>query len=99
MSIVVAGTFRIAPERLAALKPHFAEMAAATAREDGCLAYAFAEDLQDPGLLRVFERWRDHAALDAHLKATHVGAFRKAVGADLREPSFKIFDIAGERKL
>ena len=98
--IIVAGTFRAPPENIDALKPHLEAAVAATRQEDGCLAYCFALDVTEAGLIRVYEQWRDQAALDAHLKASSMAGFMKAAREHgLRDPQFKIFEIAGERKL
>lgn len=82
MTVIVAGTVRIPHDRIPDLRPHLEAMAAATRAEDGCHLYSFAEDLLDPGLLRVFEVWRDQAALDAHFKTEHIARWR-AVFPDL----------------
>ena len=78
MSIIVAGTVRVPPDRLAALRPHMIAMLNATRAEDGCLDYSYAEDVGEPGLIRVFEVWRDQAALDAHFTTPHLAAWRAA---------------------
>jgi quinol monooxygenase YgiN len=36
-------------------------------QEDGCLAYTLLEDQKQPGRFMTYERWRDRAALDAHM--------------------------------
>ncbi|CAN7480195.1 putative quinol monooxygenase [Phenylobacterium sp. LjRoot225] len=77
MSVIVAGTFRIPPENFAGLKPHLQTVVAETRKEDGCLTYSYARDVEDPGLIRVFEHWRDQAALDAHFQAPHMIAWQK----------------------
>ena len=59
MTIIIAGTVRIPPENLAAFRPHQDAMLAASRAEDGCITYSYAVDVQDPGLIRVFEAWRD----------------------------------------
>ena len=51
-------------------------MVAASRAEDGCLEYAYAEDLLVPGLVRVTEMWRDREALAAHFQAPHIAAWR-----------------------
>jgi quinol monooxygenase YgiN len=51
-------------------------MLAASRAEEGCLEYAYAEDVADPGLIRVFEVWRDQAALDAHFQTPHMAEWR-----------------------
>jgi quinol monooxygenase YgiN len=53
----------------------------ATRREAGCRVYSFAEDLLEPGLIRIFEIWESRADLDAHAKAAHMDPWRAAVGA------------------
>lgn len=78
MSLVVAGTFRVPPENLETFRPHMDAMMARSRAEDGCLAYSYAQDLQEPGLIRVFEVWRDRAALDAHGAAPHLAEWRAA---------------------
>jgi quinol monooxygenase YgiN len=44
--------------------------------EDGCLEYAYAEDVLDPGLIHVTEVWRDQAALDLHFASDHITHWR-----------------------
>ena len=76
MTLIVAGTVRIPPGVLEDFRPHMQAMLDATRREDGCLDYAYAEDVLEPGLIRVFEVWRDRAALDAHFQTDHIAAWR-----------------------
>ena len=60
--IAVIGTYRIPVEHMDAVKGPMADVIAATRKEDGCVLYSFAEDVLEPGLIRVAERWesRDH---------------------------------------
>ena len=78
MSLIIAGTIRVPPERLDAFRPHMIAMLEASRAEDGCLVYSYAEDVAEPGLIRVFEVWRDQAALDAHFQTPHLAAWRAA---------------------
>ena len=65
--IIVEGWVRMASNDIHALRAAATAMMHATkAAEPGCLEYAFALDLAEPGLLRVIERWADEAALTAH---------------------------------
>lgn len=61
--ILVQGWVRLAAGEIDHLRPAASEMMRATRAEAGCLDYAFAADLDDPGMLRVLERWADEAAL------------------------------------
>lgn len=77
--IIVEGWVRAAPADLEALKIPAQAMIAATLEEPGCLQYAFAVDLLDPGLLRIVEKWSDDAALAAHFQTPHMAAFNAAL--------------------
>jgi quinol monooxygenase YgiN len=76
MSVIVAGTVRVPPENVARFRPHMEAMLAASRAEDGCIEYAYAVDVADPGLIRVFEVWRDQAALEAHFRTNHMAEWR-----------------------
>ena len=77
--IVVSGHLRIAPEKIEALRPHARRTLEATRQEQGCILYAFAEDLLDPGLIRIVERWSDWPSLEAHGGRPHMDAWRAAL--------------------
>ncbi len=60
----------------------------ATLAEAGCLAYSYAEDVSDPGLIRVSELWESRAHLAAHFGAPHMAAWqaeRTALGMTGRQ--------------
>lgn len=78
MPLLVTGTVRLPPGRLADARPAMRAMVLASRAEDGCLAYSYAEDLLDPGLIRVHELWRDRAALYRHFAMPHLAAWRAA---------------------
>jgi quinol monooxygenase YgiN len=98
--LIVAGTVRVPPESVEGLRPHMLAMMAASRAEDGCVTYSYGFDVADPGLVRVFEIWRDQAALDAHGKADHMARWRAAwpqFGVSDRRIS--VYEIAGERAI
>lgn len=100
MSVVIAGTFRVPPPNLAAFRPHMQKMLAASRAEDGCLVYSYAEDVAEPGLIRVFEAWRDQTVLDAHIQAPHMAEWRAAwPAAGAGERSLTLYEVAAERAL
>ena len=55
--IIVAGTARIPPDKLDRWRAAAETVIAATRAEAGCQVYCFAEDVLEPGLIRVFEIW------------------------------------------
>jgi len=100
LSVVVAGTFRVPPENFAALRPHLEAVIAATRAEDGCLTYSYARDVEDPGLVRVFEQWRDQAALDAHFQAPHMLTWQKVrVEHGFHDRRIRSYAVAEEREV
>jgi len=100
VTVLIAGTVRVPPENLEAFKPHMDAMLAGSRAEDGCLTYSYAVDVQDPGLIRVFEAWRDQAALDAHGQAPHMAAWRAAWPQfGVSDRRLTLYEVAAERAL
>ena len=100
MKVIVAGTIRVPPGNIERLRPHMHAMLAASRAEDGCETYSYGFDAKDEGLVRVFEIWRDQAAIEAHFKAPHMAPWR-AAGAELGvfERKLSLYEVASERAL
>ena len=64
--LVVTGLLAVAPDRIDDLRPHIAELVAASRLHPGCLLYAWAEDLLEPGAIRVIEHWQSRPHFEAH---------------------------------
>lgn len=98
--IIVAGTVRAPPENLEAFRPHMEAMLAASRAEDGCIQYAYSVDVQDPGLIRVFEAWRDEATLQAHFQTPHIAEWRKAWPAfGVSDRRLTLYQVEADRAL
>lgn len=76
--LLIVGTVRLPAGRLDAARPSMAAIVEASRAEDGCLEYSYAEDVLDPGLIHIKERWRDRVALDEHLKSAHIATWRSS---------------------
>jgi quinol monooxygenase YgiN len=74
--IILAGTIRVAAGKQNEATKVLARLIEATRAEAGCLAYSFAFDLLDDRTLRIFEVFRDEAALAAHRASAHMTAWR-----------------------
>lgn len=86
--IIVAGTIRIPEDKIEALRPTAVATVAATRKEAGCILYSYAFDIEDKGLLRIFEQWESRAHLDAHFKQPHMVPWRQKlaeIGASGRD--------------
>jgi quinol monooxygenase YgiN len=100
VTLIVAGTVRAPPRNLDALRPHMLAMVSASRAEDGCETYGYAEDVADPGLIHVFEIWRDWPALTAHGASAHMAVWR-AAGASLGVFDRRIvaYEVASQRSI
>ena len=74
--IVISVTLRVPPEKMEAFRPVTETLVCASRREPGVIAYTFAVDILDPGLVRIFEIYADQSTLDAHLASPHFQAWR-----------------------
>jgi quinol monooxygenase YgiN len=100
MTLIVAGTVRVPPQNMDTWRSHAATMIAATRAEDGCETYSFAEDAIEPGLIRVFEIWRDQDALAAHAASAHMATWRAAgAGLGVSDRRIAVYEVASQRQL
>jgi quinol monooxygenase YgiN len=72
MAVAVIGHFRLLPERVEEARPLMTNVVEATLAEQGCLAYSYAEDVREPGLIRVSEMWESREHLAAHFETAHM---------------------------
>jgi quinol monooxygenase YgiN len=97
--IIVAGQAEFDTRYLAEVQADIREIEAATRREDGCLYYAMAFDDLEQGHVTVLERWRDEAALNAHLRTPALKAFQERNLTRARSFSIKLYEVVAERDL
>lgn len=74
--LLIVGTVRFPPGEMAEARPAMERMIAASRAEPGCLGYAYAEDILEPGLIRVSEAWQDETSFAAHASSTHLHQWR-----------------------
>src|SRR5579863_691870 len=92
--LVIIGTIRLPAARLAAARPAMATMIEASRAEPGCLEYSYAEDVLEPGLIHVKERWTDREALDKHFHSAHIAAWRAAwPSIGIRERNLSLYEV------
>jgi quinol monooxygenase YgiN len=100
MNVVLAGTVRFPPERMAEARERMREMMRLSRAEDGCIEYVYSEDLIEPGLVHVFEIWRDEAALHGHHTAPHFLAWRASrdeIG--MHDRRMRRYDVASSKDI
>jgi quinol monooxygenase YgiN len=96
--IIVAGTLRVPEDRMDELMPVARATVDATREEEGCIVYSFAVDVEDGGLVRIYEEWESRAHLAAHGKQPHMAPWRaKLVEIGATDRNLKIYEAsAGE---
>ena len=77
--LIIAGTFRISAESRDASWKAAREMVAETVKEPGCHAYRFTQDIDDPTLMHLFERWESEDHLRSHFGTPHMARFQAAL--------------------
>ncbi|ALE15910.1 hypothetical protein AMC99_00600 [Altererythrobacter epoxidivorans] len=92
--ILVLGTVRLAPDNLERARAAMDAVISASRAEDGCIAYSYAQDVLDPTIVHVVEKWRDRETLDAHFRTPHLQEWR-ATWDDIgiTDRKLTIFDI------
>jgi quinol monooxygenase YgiN len=98
--IIVAGTIRIPEDKFDSILAVAQATVSATRREAGCIVYSYARDLQDRGLMRIYEEWESRPHLDAHSAQPHMAPWRDKlaeVGASGR--SLKVYEASGGEAL
>ena len=83
--LLIEGWIKLATGEFEKVREQAIAMVKATNDETGCLHYAFAQDISDPDLIRISERWDSPEALAAHGASAHMAAFNKTMGGVQRE--------------
>jgi quinol monooxygenase YgiN len=73
-------TIKAKPGKGKDLEAVFAPCIAATKKEPGCLAYELNRDPDDATAYVMYEKFRNVAALEAHLKLEHTEKLFQAIG-------------------
>jgi quinol monooxygenase YgiN len=83
--IVITAFLDVHPRERDSVLAEMRRLVAESRKEDGCLDYAIAEDIERPNRFRIAERWSSSAALQRHLGEPHVRRFLLAFTPTARE--------------
>ena len=98
--IIVAGSVRVDPAKRDAARAVMERVITASRGEDGCIDYAYAVDVLDPGLVRVWEVWRDRETLQRHFQMPHLAEWRAAWPTfGITDRKLAIYDVSGTTAL
>ncbi|SFO29599.1 putative quinol monooxygenase [Sphingomonas sp. OK281] len=97
--LLIVGTVRLPAGTLDAARPIMQRMVEASRLERGCVDYAYAEDVLEPGLIHVKETWTDQAALDRHFASAHIAEWRAAwPSLGIGDRDLSLYDVGEPRR-
>ena len=96
--IIVNGRLELSEAHIAALKLAMASMEDASREEEGCFDYTFSVEVNEPGIIRITERWESMAALHVHFASTHMAEFQGAM-SEHPPTNAEVHFYEGEREL
>ena len=79
--IVITAIVQSSAADIEAMRDAIAEMETASRAEDGCHDYTFLQEVNDPDVLRINERWESMEALQKHFATPHMAKFNEAISA------------------
>ncbi len=98
--ILVVGTFRLPLDKLEQARAALLRVIEATRAEPGCIDYAYAEDVLEPGLIRVSEKWETREALAVHFEAAHMVQWRQERDElGMSDRDMVAYEVSGEEIL
>ena len=77
--IFVQGWIKVSDKDLETAVIAASAMVLETKKEQGCLHYSFAKDIDEPSLIHISERWDTEESLNAHFQTPHMSAFNIAI--------------------
>ncbi len=98
--LLIEGWLKLVSGEFEKVREQAIAMVEATNQEEGCIHYSFAQDIADPDLIRISERWASQEALAAHSASAHMAEFNKAMGSVQREGAdLRLYSAEELRKL
>ncbi len=96
--LLITGTFRIPPEKLAEARETMNNMVLSSRKEAGCISYSYAEDILEAGLIHVSEAWSDLQVLQAHFASDHLARWRAMwPSLNITDRDLTLHDVSASR--
>ena len=97
--LLLTAFIEIAPSDREAIRAALSDVIASTRAEEGCEDYGCYEDTQQRGRYVFIERWRDHTALDRHLRTPHMAAWMNVAGPKMKSARGFLYDVSSSTEL
>ncbi|WP_298465277.1 putative quinol monooxygenase [uncultured Erythrobacter sp.] len=79
--LIVLAKAKVGDGAIESAREAIATMVEASNAEEGCIDYAFTQDILDSSTMHIVEKWVDDAALVAHFQTPHMAAFQQALAS------------------
>jgi quinol monooxygenase YgiN len=98
--LLIAGSIRIDPTLRDELIGTAIEVVRELRKQVGCTDVVVSADLEDPGLLHLFQTWESQAALTANIGLPRIDAIRNQIGKlGILEMAILKYDVAAIHRL
>ncbi|MXO89757.1 putative quinol monooxygenase [Pontixanthobacter aquaemixtae] len=98
--ITVIGKIKLPVDQIDGAREALVKTVKATRAEEGCIEYNFAEDLTEPGVIRISEVWDDKERLSSHFQSAHMVEFMAvAATLDISEREVTMYEVSGSAPL
>lgn len=77
--LVLQATIPVASDHREEMIEAATELAEQSRAEDGTIDYRFTADIEQSNVFRVFEQYKDEAAMDAHMESVHFETFQNQI--------------------
>lgn len=92
--LVLAGSVRIDPAQRSDATLAAIEVMRETRKRPGCISCVFSTDLDDPGVLHVFQEWESAEAFELHLSDPRIEAVRlRLASLGVREAAIQRYAV------
>ncbi len=96
--LIVAGKITLDPAKVDTAKEAMKKVIAATEKEAGNMGYTFSQDIENPAVFHIFEKWESEEALASHLEEPHMAEFTGAMGDfGVTDATVRKYDVSAER--
>ena len=98
--IIITGTIKVESEKeFLSVREALVARTRRSKKDKGNIEYAFSQDLADPGLVHLIEKWEDEASLHAHLEIPDEEFSQVMTNANIVSARVTSYEAADEKLL
>jgi quinol monooxygenase YgiN len=98
--IIITGTIKVESEKdFLSVREALIARTQRSRKDKGNIEYAFSQDLADPALVHLIEKWEDEASLHAHLEIPDEGFSRVMTNAKIVSAAVTSYEAVNEKVL